>query len=62
MFQRFYENATKEQCEEFSIEIKKLEIEISPAQIQGHLILHKDSPENAIRFASTIELKKTSSL
>jgi hypothetical protein len=53
MFQRFYENSTKEQYEAFSSEIEKLKIGLSPAQIQGHLLLYKDRPEDAIRLAST---------
>jgi hypothetical protein len=41
MFQRFYEDASPEQCSQFAANISQSGAEFSPAQIQGHLLLHK---------------------
>lgn len=57
MFQRFYENSTEEQCKQFSSGISKLGSEFSPAQIQGHLLLHKERPDDAIQNVGILTAK-----
>ncbi|KAI6191522.1 BCS1-like protein [Aphelenchoides bicaudatus] len=54
MFQRFYENSSTEQCEKFAAKISQLGTGFSPAQIQGHLLLHKERPEDAIANVETL--------
>uniref|UniRef100_A0A914PYH8 Mitochondrial chaperone BCS1 n=1 Tax=Panagrolaimus davidi TaxID=227884 RepID=A0A914PYH8_9BILA len=49
MFQRFYEkNVSEEIVQEFCEASSKLEKPFSPAQLQKHLIVYKDSPKAAI--------------
>ncbi|VDK26717.1 unnamed protein product [Anisakis simplex] len=49
MFHRFYGAETNEaMAEEFQARVTGLGVELSPAQIQGHLLLYKDDPYKAI--------------
>jgi hypothetical protein len=54
MFQRFYEDCTPEQAKQFGVEIGKLGREVSPAHIQGHLLLHKERKDDAIENIGTL--------
>lgn len=58
MFDRFYENAADEICEKFVEAVSRLEQKLTPAELQKHLIIHKDNPENAIEHASEISFKQ----
>lgn len=48
MFKRFYKDVKDELCAEFSVQATSTNIQFSPAQIQGHLLIFKESPEKAI--------------
>ncbi|KAH7726394.1 mitochondrial chaperone BCS1 [Aphelenchoides avenae] len=48
MFKRFYEDVSDELCKQFRDAVLDLNRPLSPAQIQGHLLLHKTSPTDAI--------------
>ncbi|KAI1726826.1 ATPase family associated with various cellular activities (AAA) domain-containing protein [Ditylenchus destructor] len=47
MFQNFYEDVSKELSNEFEEKAKFFK-QMSPAQIQGHFLIHKQNPEKAI--------------
>ena len=48
LFRRFYENVTDDLTRQF-VDIVTKSREVSPAQIQGHLQLFKNNPEDAIK-------------
>uniref|UniRef100_A0A914P0N4 ATPase AAA-type core domain-containing protein n=1 Tax=Panagrolaimus davidi TaxID=227884 RepID=A0A914P0N4_9BILA len=54
MFKRFFENVSEENIDKFSEATSKFEKTFSPAELQKHLILYKDSPEAAIEHANDL--------
>ena len=56
MFARFYEDEqtaktaeTEDLKQEFVAAVRRLNCEVSPAQIQGHLLVHKRDPKGAVK-------------
>uniref|UniRef100_A0AAV2K109 ATPase AAA-type core domain-containing protein n=1 Tax=Knipowitschia caucasica TaxID=637954 RepID=A0AAV2K109_KNICA len=54
MFGRFYPEASLSDGDRFARDALSLHQEISAAQVQGHLLLHKTDPQGAIENVSTI--------
>ncbi|KHN77303.1 Mitochondrial chaperone BCS1 [Toxocara canis] len=55
MFIRFYgDGVSDETASKFQLAATSLGVDLSPAQIQGHLLLHKEDPEGAINNISSI--------
>jgi chaperone BCS1 len=54
MFKRFYENVSEELINKFYEATSKFEKTFSPAELQKHLILYKDSPEAAIEHVNDL--------
>jgi len=48
MFERFYPDETTEHAKEFAERVIALVKTISPAEIQGYFMLHKDSGRDAL--------------
>lgn len=49
LYKRFYENVSEDLVLKFRTKVMNTGSDISPAQIQGHLQLHKTNPEEAIK-------------
>jgi chaperone BCS1 len=54
MFKLFYVDFSEEMCASFSDAVGQLGKSLSPAQVQGHLLLHKRTPEKAIANVGNI--------
>uniref|UniRef100_A0A914Y5B5 Mitochondrial chaperone BCS1 n=1 Tax=Panagrolaimus superbus TaxID=310955 RepID=A0A914Y5B5_9BILA len=54
MFKRFFENVSEELINKFSEATSKFDKSFSPAELQKHLILYKDSPEAAIEHVNDL--------
>ena len=52
LFRRFYDNVPDDLVEKFRTKVTNGRCEVSPAQIQGHLQLHKTNPEEAVKTFS----------
>ncbi|XP_023330537.1 mitochondrial chaperone BCS1 isoform X2 [Eurytemora carolleeae] len=49
LFKKFYPETKDDICNKFSHLVLQENINISPAQVQAHLLIHHESPEEAIR-------------
>ncbi|CAD5234616.1 unnamed protein product [Bursaphelenchus xylophilus] len=47
-FRRFYEDAEEKLCAEFVKTVRKSGTSVSPAWVQGYLLIHKDDPQLAV--------------
>jgi len=54
MFERFYPNETTQRAEQFARRVIASAKTISPAEIQGYFMLHKDSGQDALDNAENI--------
>jgi len=54
MFERFYPNETPQGAEQFAQRVIASVKTISPAEIQGYFMLHKDSAQDALDNAENI--------
>jgi len=56
LFYNFYPDATRVQVDNFLNRITELglDLKLSPAILQGHFLVHKNSPESATRDAEGI--------
>lgn len=61
MFKRFYKNVENDLCEKFVNKATSLNVEFSPAQIQGHLLIFKNDPQKAISKLEDLLIKKNNS-
>ncbi|RXG70310.1 Mitochondrial chaperone BCS1 [Armadillidium vulgare] len=55
MFLNFYPQCSIEMAETFSQAVDSTSFGISPAAVQGHFMMHKDSPQSAINDAKVLE-------
>ncbi|MCL4140772.1 UNVERIFIED_CONTAM: hypothetical protein GTU68_008904 [Idotea baltica] len=55
MFNRFYPDASLEMAELFSKSVDSSRFGISPAAVQGHFMMHKNSPQSAIDSSASLE-------
>jgi len=54
MFIRFYPNETQSCSKQFAETVLALKQPVSAAQVQGYFMLHKDSAQDAIKYACNI--------